>query len=124
MGQTLNLSCNCGYKKDMQIGSGLLSIREDTIRRLFDPEELDGFDKALEDGDAGFFVHTQKIGYCKACSDLFSVAELSYGPDAQKKYVLKPCPKCGGQLTTRDNPGACPKCGKELNSNKIGLMWD
>ena len=124
MGQTLNLTCSCGYKKDIQVGAGLLSIKEDTIRRLFTPEELAGFDRALKSGEAGFFMHTQKIAYCKACSDLFSAPELSYGSDEQKKYVLKPCPECGGQLASRDDPGDCPKCGKVLSAEPVNVMWD
>lgn len=124
MGQELRVSCRCGYKKDVQVGSGLLSIQEATIRGLFTPEELADFDKALKAGEAGLFIHTQKIAHCRVCADLFSVPELSYGPDEQKKHVIKPCPDCGGQLVSRDSAGDCPKCGSELSTAEANSLWD
>jgi len=122
MGQAHELRCSCGYNKSVYTGEGLLAINLGAIRRTFTPEELAGFEKALENG-AYDYSYGQKITLCESCNDIVNINRLQYVDSEQQYFVVGCCPQCGSDTVPLDEPISCPLCKKELTMQETGL-WD
>ena len=122
MGQTYELRCNCGYKKTVYTGEGLMAINLDMIRSNFTSEDLAGFEKALENG-AYSYSYGQKIALCESCNDIVNINRLQYIDGGQQYFVVGRCSQCGAIAEPLDEPINCPLCKNELSAQETGL-WD
>ncbi|MDR2570906.1 MAG: hypothetical protein LBD23_11545 [Oscillospiraceae bacterium] len=122
MGQMFDLSCKCGYKKEVSLGEGLMAINLDFIRRIFDPDELTDFENAIANG-ACDYSFGQRIAYCSSCKDIENVTVLRYVEDGNTNIVCKPCQKCDSEVTLQGELGNCPLCGTKMTMKETG-MWD
>lgn len=122
MGKIKELSCKCGYKKELYTGSGLMAIKEWMTRKTFTPEELRDFDDAKSKGTLKYFIIENIKAYCPLCNDIFALPTLKYKVGALDKSVSKNCPECGGK-TIETEAATCPKCGGALEEKAAG-HWD
>jgi len=122
MGQSLELNCNCGYVKDVFIGEGLMAVSTDMIRIKFSPEELTGFETALENG-AYDYSFGQIIAFCETCNDIVNVNRLRYVDGDQTVFVIGKCPQCKNSACPQEDSINCPICGAGLDVRETGL-WD
>ena len=124
MGQVYNLSCKCGYNKDVQIGEGMMGMRLEAIREVFTPEELSEFENALADGLTDYCLG-RMLAYCMDCMDIVNANVLRYAVGGLIKIIVKPCEKCKGTLFPYYSifSLSCPRCSNALSIAEAGL-WD
>lgn len=122
MGQITELSCKCGYKKELHLGTGLMAINERMMRKTFTSEELKDFDAALKDNTLKNFNIENVRVYCPSCNDILSLPTLKYTVGALDKSIRKNCPTCGGKTIETEASG-CPKCSGTLEEKAVG-HWD
>lgn len=124
MGQIMRYRCNCGYCKELMIGGGLLSNREEAVRKSFVNNELGAFDKAKENGSLTRFFMNNTPAVCPACQELEALPVLHYWENAKGSVIQKVCPVCRGDMRLQDDSAViCPKCGKTMDVTQSGL-WD
>lgn len=129
MGQRILLSCDqCGCKKEMSVGAGLMTNNPDIIASCLDAEEAGEWQRLYGGGKIASFRAEQKVYYCEQCQDL--MCQLTVNAvltDGQEKIFGARCEKCRGPLQEMDlelHHRICPVCHRgDLSLKQVGL-WD
>lgn len=124
MGYIEKLSCDCGYRTELYLGTGRLLPDAAYIQSLFPAERLKEFNAALKCGILGkpFYIENT-LCYCGHCKGIREGRTLHFQIGDVEKSVFGVCPDCGEDLTPAEGDPLCPKCGKPLLSEPGGL-WD
>ena len=126
MGEVVDLSCSkCNFKKQLNIGSGRLSIQASVVESTLTGEDLDAWKKLQEQGKIGFFSWQYDLAYCDSCKDLKSVFSVNVKNQEESIRIGGRCDTCKKQLHPAHNnePVMCPVCKVEqIQRMRIG-MW-
>lgn len=122
MGERITYRCDCGYEKQLDLGSGLHAINLNMVRRFF-PDEASLISENRSDVISYELSNT--LAECHTCKDLFAAPSLKYVWDGTHTAVLNVCAHCGGCMTIHaDHKNvSCPKCGKVMTIFTNG-HWD
>lgn len=129
MGQRILLSCKeCGCKKEMSVGVGLMSNNPEIIASCLNAEEAKSWRELNSQQKIDFFQAEQKVFYCEHCKDLLCQltveAELA---DGTKIVFGNRCETCHGELveiSLKTHHMPCPICKNgDLGWKQVGL-WD
>lgn len=124
MGYVNKLSCQCGYKKHLNLGSGRQIPDVAYIREQFSVEMLTEFNAALNNGSLGTLFYIENtLSYCKTCNDIKEGKALHFQVGTKEKIVFDVCTTCGESLTLLNEELICPNCGNILEETTEGL-WD
>lgn len=124
MGYTVQLTCQCGYQKELKLGTGRKLPDAAYIREVFPEDKLTGFNAALQAGCLGkLFYLENTLSYCNRCKEIKEGMALHYQVNGAEKTVYASCPDCGRELELPGDAPSCPKCGRLLSAEESGV-WD
>lgn len=125
MGYINKLSCQCGYVKELRVGTGRRIPDVAYVDGQFSKDSLSKFHAALNSGSLGkLFYIENTMSYCKKCNDIKEGKMLHYEINGNEKTVHEPCQDCGHEMELVDvEKPLCPKCGKVLDV-EMGGLWD
>lgn len=127
MGNMIKMQCeNCGFSRELLVGSGFTSHNMNVIRKVFGEEILQDFMKELEEGRIRSYFMSLETAYCDSCKTIQSVDVLHYqykGGNEIVKEIVGTCPECNGAVEFSDKRWICPDCGRKLKQFEVGC-WD
>lgn len=124
MGYINTLSCECGYKVNLRIGTGRHLPDIAYIQKNFSANKLKEFNAALKAGCLGqLFYIENTMAYCKYCKKIKVGKALHFQINTTEKVIYDICSTCGHELQLIEEEPSCPECGRVLNVTMSGL-WD
>lgn len=124
MGYIQKLTCQCGYKKELNLGTGRHIPDAAYINEHFSAGKLSEFNTALKYGKLGrLFYIENTLSFCKKCNDMKEGSMLHYQVGDTEKKIHDVCNVCNQELELIEDEPKCPRCGKILNTEMSGL-WD
>lgn len=124
MGYINELSCSCGYHKELNVGTSRQIPDLSYINDKIVQEKLTEFKEALAKGSLGKLFYIENVmSYCNKCNEIKEGRVLHYQVGHQEKSIRDLCHTCGNELEPVNDEPLCPDCGNTLNVTMTGL-WD
>ena len=129
MGQRILLSCdNCGCKKEMSVGAGLMSRNPDVIASCLKEREAGEWRQLYDRQRIASFRAQQKVFFCEHCNDLSCQLTVdAVLADGSKATFGDKCKKCDNKLqevNLEAHHMVCPVCkAGDLSWKQVGF-WD
>ncbi len=129
MGQRILVSCDqCGCKKEMSVGVGLMSNNPDVIASCLDGKEAEEWKRLYSCQKINYFQAEQKVFYCDHCKELSCRLVVDADlKDGSTVTLGNQCGKCGAKLqevSLEAHHMVCPVCKiGDLSWKQVGL-WD
>lgn len=124
MGYRIHVTCQCGYQKELKLGTGRKLPDAAYVLEHFPEDKLADFNAALDTGCLGKLFYIENIlSYCKNCNEIKEGKALHYQVDGTDKTVYASCPDCGQELQLPGEEPPCPECGRILSTEELGI-WD
>lgn len=129
MGKRILLSCDkCGCKKEMSVGTGLMTNNPDIIASCLNEEEAKEWTQLYSQNKISFHQAKQKVFYCDHCRGLFCQLTVDATlTDGKEMTFGNKCEKCGNELeeiSLETRHMVCPVCKEGDLSWKQAGLWD
>ncbi len=128
MGNIYTAKCSkCNYTKELNIGSGMGSIRADVVSKVLLTEDLEEWNRLHDNERISFFMWEYEQAYCQNCNELQSVFTVKVQTkDGDELRLGRRCNLCHSKVKaiSVESDVICPECKKAVLVYEKSGMWD